>query len=148
MTKNDVILLHLIEGSTVIGYRFDQDEKKILVGYPVVIETQFPGRMNTAVYGYQYSLFSEESEVTFFISGMSGISTPDSRISEYYEKLVQYYQNFQLNIEPSDKLKSVPNPDQEEDDEEEKSGDAPGDKSEEETDTVIDAVYKKIGTLH
>jgi hypothetical protein len=137
MTKNDVILLHLIEGVTVVGYRFDQDEKTILVGYPVVIELEFPGRMNTAVYGYQYSLFSEESEVTFFISGMSGISTPDSRISEYYEKLVQYYQNFQLNIEPSDKLKSVPDPEQEEDD-------VPEANSEENTEFEI----RKMGKLH
>jgi hypothetical protein len=139
MTKNDVVMLHLIEGTTVIGYRFDQDDKTIVMGYPVVIEMEFPSRMNTAVYGYQYSLFSEDSEVTFFVSGLSGISTPDSRISDYYEKLVEYYQNFQLSISPSDKLKTVPTPEQQEDSLEEDAEE----KSEPDT-----PVHKKIRMLH
>jgi hypothetical protein len=146
MTKNDVVMLHLIEGTTVIGYRFDQDDKTIVMGYPVVIEMEFPGRMNTAVYGYQYSLFSEDSEVTFFVSGLSGISTPDSRISDYYEKLVEYYQNFHLSISPSDKLKTVPTPEQQEDALEEDTLEvSETDTEEAKTDTPV---HKKIRMLH
>lgn len=106
MSIENVTMLHLTDGRTVIGYELETNDESesMILGYPVVLHFEYPDKINTAVYGSQYSPFSEHGEVMFLSQGIQAVSIPDGRVAKFYENLVKYYQSLRVNIEPAGKI--------------------------------------------